>query len=77
MYQPYTPAESLRAVHEMMIAEELQRRDPRHHLRFRSGRRRGPMIAMRRVVGRVLIAIGTRLDPAAGGLAPTSVRLSA
>lgn len=59
-----------------MAREELERKGPPGHLTLPHRRWTATMVA-RAAIGRVLIALGTRLDPAAGVPAPAASGLRA
>jgi hypothetical protein len=65
MGQPFFPGGHLLLVHEVMVKEEMQRNNPRHHRYLPDGPHPGFTGGLRRGIARGLIAIGTRLDPSA------------
>ncbi len=77
MYQPHAYTQSILIVHAAMVEAELQRHHPERELRYREPGRRGPLVAVRRAAGRGLIALGTRLNPAAGDQPADPARLGA
>lgn len=77
MYQPFDLTTNLLVVHRTMVEEELQRHHPERELRYREASRRDPLVAVRRVAARGLIALGMRLDPSAGEPSATTPYLGA
>lgn len=61
---PFVPPEDIRREHDLMVRRELQRNYPQHHLYFRDyDPVNGVLMAIRRQLGRWLIAAGTRIEP--------------
>jgi hypothetical protein len=77
MYQPGDLTQSITIIHRMMVEQELRRNNPELHPPFRRADRSERLAAVRRVVARGLIALGTRLDPTAGSPAPVASGLRA
>ena len=77
MHHPVLPSSEVLIVHQMMVKEELRRNYPELYQVVPDHRRSGLANPMRRLAGRALIALGTRLDPAADGAFPSAGRTTA